>query len=161
MYLWNTKALAKELKEGTLNEWEKFKYFITGVMLYELLISIPSDTDYNLFEWVVISVSGFLITFLGIYMCYKINKTGDGLNFIERFICISLPIMIKLSVWSLLPLFIFVLLMGTEQEELASFDSFLGIFIIATVIFITVLFYWRVYVHMKWISHNNTDIINS
>lgn len=23
-----------------------------------------------------------------------------------------------------------------------------------------ILFYWRIYVHMKWISHDNTDMIN-
>lgn len=33
MYFWNTKALAKELKEGTLSEREKFKYYIITTLI--------------------------------------------------------------------------------------------------------------------------------
>ncbi len=32
MYFWNTYALAKELKEGTLDQKERVKYFIIFVL---------------------------------------------------------------------------------------------------------------------------------
>lgn len=39
-----------------------------------------------------------LITIAGIILCYKANQRGDDEEFVDRFICIGLPIAIRLGV---------------------------------------------------------------
>lgn len=162
MYLWNTDALAKELKEGMLSEREKFKYFITYTLLYEIVILITSFSvrAFSSVEIFLALLSLFII-FFGTYQCYQVNKTGDGINFIERFICLGLPITIKIFVLYLLGTIIFLIIMivlGGKSSDLGNYESFWGLFFLVTGYLISILFYWRVYVHIKWISHKNDSI---
>lgn len=172
MYLWNTKALAKELKEGTLSESDKFRYYIVVVILYTVLLMFPTrggSSD------AVDSIIGILIAilaiFFGTYICYKVNKSGDNVNFVERFICLSLPIAIKIFLlWVLVVILTVVsafilgftgVLDSPSNETFLIFKS-LSLLLVLTVIFsVWISFYWRIYVHMKWISHNNNDILTS
>ena len=168
MYLWNTKALAKELKEGTLSEWDKFKYYIIGVLLYSLIgdLSYISNTDftYTYFDILISFISLFII-FLGVYKSYEVNNMGDGKNFLERFICLSLPVGIRILVLSVLVILILTIISamvyGIEESQSDKSILYDKTFIYSIVFILYTLFYWRVYIHMKWISHNNTDIINS
>jgi len=168
MYLWNTKALAKELKEGTLSESQKFKYYITVTLLFYLFTMLPGSKESSiiLYSFLGMLVS-LLIIFFGIYKCYQVNKSGDNVNFIERFICLSLPVGIRVCAFSILLLVISIFLtfllgfFGILSSESTNLISILPLVILALVIVIYLSFYWRIYVHIKWISHNNTDMINS
>jgi len=172
MYLWNTKALAKELKEGTLSEREKFKYYIVGVILFNIMTMFPSSGGSSLTDYLIGIVISSLILFVGAYVCYGVNKAGDNINFIERFICLSLPIGIKFFLLTILFSVIAVnavsllgFLVGYDDSLstilLLSFTSIAASSLVFVVLGIWILYYWRIYVHMKWISHNNTDIISS
>jgi len=157
MYLWNTNALANELKEGTLSEREKFKYYITSTLLYELLILVTSFSarTFSAVE-IFLSLLSIAILFFGTYQSYRVNQKGDGLNFIERFICLSLPIGIKIIVWYFLGMIIFfivMILLGGRSSELNDYGTFWGLFYLVTSFSAYILCYWRIYVHIKWISH--------
>ena len=172
MYLWNTKALAKELKEGTLSESEKFKYYIVGTILYTVLLMLPTRGEStNTIDSLIGILIAILIIFFGTYMCYGVNKSGDNANFIERFICLSLPIAIKIFlIWVLVVILtvISTFILGyagfvdsASTEAFLIYKSLAALLIIVVILSVWICFYWRIYVHMKWISHNNTDIINS
>jgi hypothetical protein len=113
MYLWNTKALASQLKSGSLSQAERFKYFlavtILDIMLFEILrylkLAILSIT--NLIE----SSTMVLITILGTYWSYTANKTGDDREFIDRYICLSIPLTIRMLA-VMLPICFAVILTG-------------------------------------------------
>ncbi|WP_053911371.1 hypothetical protein [Pseudoalteromonas sp. SW0106-04] len=101
MYLWRTNQLIADFKNNNVSQKETMKYLLT-VSLFMLLGSFfmelfPSDelsdkeTMYLYIQYLMIA----LITILGIYFCYEKNQKIDSKNFIERFICFSLPVAIK------------------------------------------------------------------
>ncbi len=101
MYLWKTNQLIADFNDGNVSQKETMKYLLT-VSLFMLLGSFivelfPSDelsdqeTMYLYIQYLLITI----VTFLGIYFCYEKNQKADAKNFIERFICFSLPVAIK------------------------------------------------------------------
>lgn len=101
MYLWKTNQLVADINNGNVSQKETMKYLLT-VSLFMLLGSFITDliprnelsdkeTMYIYIEYLMIT----LITILGVYFCYEKNQKIDAKNFIERFICFSLPVAIK------------------------------------------------------------------
>lgn len=101
MYLWNTNQLVADFNDGNVSQKETMKYLLT-VLLFMLLGSfildfIPNDdlsdkeTMYLYIEYLMVTI----VTILGVYFCYEKNQKVDAKNFIERFICFSLPVAIK------------------------------------------------------------------
>jgi len=172
MYLWNTKALAKKLKERTLSESDKFKYYIVVVILYTILLMLPTRGEStNTTDSLIGILIAILAIFFGSYICYKVNKSGDNVNFVERFICLSLPIAIKIFL-----LWVLVVILTVFSTFILGFTGVLDspsngtffilkslslLLLLLVILLVWISFYWRIYVHMKWISHNNNDILNS
>lgn len=40
-------------------------------------------------------IGGVAVTVAGIWVCYRANQRGDGTAFLERFICLTLPVMLR------------------------------------------------------------------
>ena len=163
MYLWNTNALAKELKEDTLPEREKFKYFLAYVVLTAFAMELFRYLvpEYSL-SAVLASAFNILAVIVGVYICYKTNQNGDGLRFIERYICLSLQVSIRIVVLSL-AVYLLLIIGLTVILKLDDPNSDTGtvVYWFGTLfgIVITVLFYWRLNVHIKSISHNDATAV--
>lgn len=81
MYLWNTKALAKEFKEGTVSEADRFKYFLLFIILIGINMYLigPYKIWYEFTVWnVTSSVLAFFILLIGTIWCYRVNGGRDG-----------------------------------------------------------------------------------
>ena len=102
MHLFNINRLAAKLRANTLSEAEKYRYFLVMVVLRiwsdagRLAISQPKNHFAGLVSMAIISILGF-------HICYKVNQRGDNQRFIERLICLSVPI----SIWAYLANFLF------------------------------------------------------
>lgn len=107
MYFWNIQALADELKQGTLPQRERLRYFLVFLLLDALvaLIEVPHDNAFYVME-----VVHTVILLAGTYLCYQANQQGDQREFIDRYICLGLPIGLRLLVLYLLALVAFFLL---------------------------------------------------
>jgi len=135
MYLWDYHALATQFKNHKITTRDKLKYLLaimiyvpTGLMgsnwipgMYRFIYSISNKilakqasrvpplkifNDYNyITDILVIAILG-----LGVLLCYWTNRRGDGKNFFERFMCLSIPISIRISFYVLL---IFLAILGT------------------------------------------------
>ena len=117
MNFWRVGLLSKLLKENTVPEKDKMRYLIafclinaTGVafhswvpLSYRLLISHLLGYVKGLIKTAhvisfvtildyLFAAAPLIITVVGIYLCYRANKSGDNKNFIERFVCLSVPI---------------------------------------------------------------------
>ena len=101
MYWWNVKALANELKAKKVPQLEKFKYFfatsIVAALLFEFVYLVPLLQEVTTLD-VAGSLAYIILVALGIIVCYKANKGGDNKEFIDRFICLSWPIGIRIFV---------------------------------------------------------------
>lgn len=163
MYFWNTNALAKELRDDTLPEREKFKYFLAYVVLTAFAMELFRYLvpEYSL-SAVLASAFNILAVIVGVYICYKTNQNGDGLRFIERYICLSLPVSIRIVVLSLaVYLLLIIVLTVILKLDDPNTDTGTVVYWFGTLfgIAITVLFYWRLNVHIKSISHNETGVV--
>lgn len=102
MYFWNVKALSEDLKTRTMSQREKMKYFLAFMVIGVIVtanffLSFGSSEEIN----IILIIEDFItivITVGGIILCYKANQAGDDFEFIDRFICLSLPITIRLTV---------------------------------------------------------------
>jgi hypothetical protein len=154
MYFWNTYALAKELKEGTLDQKEKVKYFIifvlTEYLFFDLayLLDEPSAINYP-FEPIFYT----LIVGFGIYLCFRINQRGDNSEFIDRFVCIGFPIAIRFIVALIGIVFVLAAVSAGLGDDFDPWVDEESLIQLAEGVALTIVFYWRVWVALKWISH--------
>ena len=99
MRLWNVNKLIAELRGDSLSQKQKFYYFLTFFILYVwcgvLLQYIHAEVSFML---VIEDVIFWVLSVCGFILCFKANQKGDNINFIERFICLSIPISIRLIV---------------------------------------------------------------
>jgi len=97
MYLWNVKALAQDLKEDKVTEKEKMKYFLVTMLLAIFLNSGSSSDGSTWFKWANYIVT-FGLTFGGVIWCYNANQRGGNKDFVIRFICLSIPVYVRMFV---------------------------------------------------------------
>ena len=139
MHLFNVKRLAGELRANSLSETEKYRYLLAIVVLQLLnavaRILVAPRTNHDLPRVLAASV----VSLVGLHICHEINKRGDNQRFIERFLCLSVPI----SIWVYLSYLVsfyagFIVtqtILGRAQANLiwASFSS-VGIFISSAIL---------------------------
>lgn len=153
MYWWNIKALANELKANKVPQYEKFKYFfafmLVDAILFEFVYLFPLQEGPKVLDYVD-SLAIISITLLGIILCYKANKKGDNKEFIDRFICLSWPIGVRLFV-----IFIAVLIPYFIIADSVLGDSFMEettiVDVMITVVFSSAFYIW-IYKYILQIS---------
>jgi hypothetical protein len=97
MYRWNVSKLAEDLREGRVEEKERFKYyfayFVLGAVLERLATYFPET-----FNMVTLISNAALVIILttGTILCYWANRSGDNTDFIGRMICLAWPINVRL-----------------------------------------------------------------
>lgn len=99
MYFWNSRALAAEMSRSVLPQRETMKYLVAWTLFNTIAVQNAL--------WTVEAITWFTITkallviainVAGVLVCYAANRRGDDADFIERFICLSWPIIFKISV---------------------------------------------------------------
>lgn len=145
MYFWNIKKLKKDIKNDKLTEGESFKYFFVNLLIISLFSLIPFNSTSPIF----LSALSLLITVLGTYYLYKMNKGKKGKNFLDKYFALSWVFGIRFFVTILLPavfsvIVILTILLGEAVESNLYLDTFLELIFIA--------YYWLLGRHMKNVS---------
>ena len=121
MYLWKIKSLAKELSLSQVSEITGMRYFLTSVLLtlstnyYALWFGVIRDW---LFFLEVAAL--FIITIIGCISAFEANGGNKGREFILRAVCLTVPISIRIIVFSA----IFSLIMYFGGEAVFSSTAF-------------------------------------
>ncbi len=99
MYIWDIKKLESDIRRGSLTQSEKYKYLLVFMIIAALCMEGSSYVS-ELFSFPRLFESSFVIlaTIFGTMYCYKVNREGDDSDFIDRYICLYLPIFIRLVV---------------------------------------------------------------
>jgi GYF domain 2 len=96
LYLWDTPALARELKAGTLTQQARMKHLALVVTLYAVGINLLQFNDEAFSALKVIeSLALVAAAPFGTLYCYNVNRAGDDQDFTSRYICLSVPIGIR------------------------------------------------------------------
>lgn len=94
MYLWNADRLALALRDGRLTEADKAKYLIVGTLLGSLSAQ-PGLTGWGNAAGAARAAALLAVTLGGVWLCYHANRRGDGRAFVERFICLMVPVYVR------------------------------------------------------------------
>lgn len=100
MYFWNAEALAQELKADTLSQPERMKYLLAFMLFFTPLtelLYLYFPTQKTSLAVLSVILNG-VMTLGGVIVCYFANRAAQGKNFVERFICLNVPISIRLGV---------------------------------------------------------------
>lgn len=109
MYWLNMRKLAVDLREGRVDEKERFKYYLATFIAWNLIVQVffHFGGPFHL-ERLIPAALNLSVTILGIFVCYSINKKGDNKDFIGRMICLGWPIGMWVIIGSV-SLFLFML----------------------------------------------------
>ncbi|AIF81026.1 hypothetical protein I862_02315 [endosymbiont of Acanthamoeba sp. UWC8] len=132
MIFWNDIKLALQLRNSEIDEDEKFYYYLVTVVLFTIC-----------------GLKGGLLALsveiIGLFCIFKANRRGDNKAFIERVVCLSLPIAVKGFVLLLLIISIEMLML----EFIINSKSGLNSFILINSLFYLFYYYIRLYKSIK------------
>lgn len=157
MYFWNIQNLRQKLIDNSLSEKSQMIYLMLTMVLYALSGQFAGSVyveGYFLAETIAILGT----TILGIIYCYDGNMSGDGKEFIKRFICVSWLVTVRLILIALIIFFIIGLLM-LPFENLVNDITENKLFDIASLIILEVIFFWLIHKHLKLISINSQKLL--
>ena len=146
IYLWDIRGLAHRIKHGKLSQKEVALYCflspflsISSGIFFGFLLFSHQIVEYSFRGWLgeshpythfyniwslSMSALTIIISFSGIYLCYRANKKGDGKNFWKRMACLSFPINFHIIVYTLACLSIAgIILYFALQDTLTSFQA--------------------------------------
>ena len=114
MILFNDRTLAQQLHSEVVTERQQLTYLaiIMGILALSPMVATTAAPN------VIFGVVGVLENVGIVFYAYRVNSRGDGHHFISRFICLAIPIAVKLMVvWVLLnlPLALFHILAHSTQ----------------------------------------------
>lgn len=148
MYWWNTHKLAEAIKNDLLNEYDKMKYFLTlSLILIVSLYSIHFQKP-PLVTAFIEMILMFFIVLLGILITFKANRGKEGKDYIVRVTCLSLPIFLKIILLSVLLGIILGIWVGITDSSM----DFINWIQSPIAIFLQILYYLRLTVHLKYIN---------
>ena len=91
MLLFNPSRVARGLRSGELTETQKARLLLGGAIGTGLVGNLASrgfETG-NDVVFLVLYLTGMAA---GLWTCYRTNQQGDGKFFVERFVCLSVPL---------------------------------------------------------------------
>ena len=158
MYLWDIKALKKNLVAQSLTEAQVFAYFLAvltlDTLIYEVSTLLPGEEPTDVWDYV-----GYVVTVIftvgGTLLAYQANGGASGRQFLLRYF----PLMWVLTIRFLVYMVPFLIVAGflmfgfaetlfdTEAEEAESM-SITRAFLVASWVWFLV-FYYRLAVHMR------------
>jgi hypothetical protein len=93
MHLLDAAGLADELRRDELSEKQKLAYMVAMVVV-GLLLGRSAGME----PWTLLGAAVALlqlgIAVGGVWYCFAANQRGDGRSFIERFVCLGVPLWI-------------------------------------------------------------------
>lgn len=145
MYFWKTDNLVAELKEGSVSE-ENFKNYYLGTSILTLvsfyLALLESPT--NLSAMAIEAIGSIGATIFGLKYAFNANGGNSGTQFINKALSISFPLLIKVTVVGFI---LGVVLVFFEELGVKSLQ--IEWMLSLSIIFIQIVFFWRLSVHIK------------
>lgn len=152
--------LIKQLQEDAVPEREKLHYFVFLILFYTLCGTATSDA-FDLLSAKIGStlfytrlyqlISILLISGVGSYFLWRVNQSGDGKNFFERYWCLQLPVLMWSLVVTLVSISVFIVIALQFGHDAVTSETSIPLVIWENVMIIFV--FGLFYTWMKRVSH--------
>ena len=128
MYLWKVDHLAADLNNDHVSQKEQFKYTLVFTLINTLaMVAIAfGSSEMSSGLMAVDLVVTLVITAAGISYCYHCNRQADDRDLIVRFICLGLPVTVRIIVFGALLGFVVGAVTGLVLGESAAQDAETG-----------------------------------
>jgi len=158
MYIWNIKALKKELAANALTESQVFAYFLAVLTLetltFQLTVLFPGTGEAGIWDYVGFAGS-VVFTLGGTLVAYRQNGGSAGKGFLGRFFPLMWVLTVRFLVFlppllavAMLPMVYFSeALFGTEAAD--GDVTALSIYFVMLSWAWFLVFYYRLAVHMR------------
>jgi uncharacterized membrane protein len=101
IHIWRTERLARELLNDELTELDSMRYIIISAVVYAIAsywsLWFGESRDWTFFFEMLMVI---VITVIGVHECYKANGKERGKHFLKRYFALSVPIGVKLAIFS-------------------------------------------------------------
>lgn len=155
MYFWNTKALAHELSEDTLEKRHYKNYYLIAALVVSVAYYYGMLSPY--YDVRVIGVEAVLtlmIMFIGIQRTYVANGGDNGVHFMNRVTALSFPILLQTTVAGIVFGLVLLGIYQFFQLENTAFDLLYEWCVSAFTIFLQILFFTRLNKYMKRVAEH-------
>ena len=144
MILFSSKKIEDCLVSGKLDSYQKYKYLALTFFLFTIsgpifIVTPKFEIEPSVIRPLLSFISWIVYVFVlinGIKKCYRTNKKIDDNFFVERFILLHLPLIMKfiaiLLTSSLALYYLIVLVTGKNEFPTIYFPFFISIFVPAT-----------------------------
>jgi hypothetical protein len=160
MYLFNIKKLKKDIIEEKLTEIERCKYFFAMIILYSSAIFIAINEVDKYYTDAIIEICWFIFEIFLLMMSYKLFKKYKSKDFLGKFLSLNFLLGIRFLFFCLLFYVFFYcicsLLLSILYEIEMKYvllvpevNAAEKIFFIVSFSFIGLLYYYRLYIHLK------------
>ena len=95
MRVWRAGQLADELREDRLSEQQKLHYVLATTLLHYLVGPQSLATGARDARSVTLVAGSAAIAIAGLLVCFRVNQHGDGRHFIERYMCLAVPCIVR------------------------------------------------------------------
>jgi hypothetical protein len=105
LILFRQRKLAQKLHEDAVTEKQQIYYLILYSLVTVLYVMMSRNEGrpeghYNVYDFISDGVT-ILYTVASILYLFSLNKKGDGRNFLVRYICLAIPITVKMFLLAL------------------------------------------------------------
>ena len=143
-----------------VTERQKFLYFLTLLVLVMLIaeLSFYLGQDAEPLALLKSTIALFLLTIFGTILCWGANRKGDDQSFVERYVCLYVPVLVK--IWGFVGLLslIFWLLnvdvWNNEYDHFFETSTWTNTGLKAVVWLIV---YWRLYVNIRLVAQGEAE----
>ena len=142
--------MAEDIKDNKISEKSKMYYYLLTISIYNIigyqyLSEFSGDMTTAIGEMLVTT----LVLIFGTFITFKTNNSRGGSDYIARVIMLGLPISIKLIVFTL----IFQIVLYEVVFYYWNYDILTDLFISVSVAIISILLFWRINEHLKFINN--------
>lgn len=144
MNILRDRELARRFKDNAVPPRERFLYLLLlMVMMGAVSSAYFSNYVYagGVNEWdTIIDVAVLVATVVGMVLCYRTNQSGDGREFVDRFVGIGFPVGIQAVLLTIALSVVYQIGLEVEGVETADQTSVHDLILITLT---EVYFYWR------------------
>lgn len=94
MNFWNPAKLATDLRSGKLSEIQKFNYVVISAIIHMIVGSGSILRGHYTSLHLSFIFAYICVTLVGLNISFRVNQEGDGKFFLERYLCLSVPLIV-------------------------------------------------------------------
>ena len=146
LYLLDVRKAIDLILENRLTDAIALKYLVTISILFGALIQVPIDYEESGggIITVVLAIAAFtlkgFVSYKGVIVCKAANDSVDGLNFFRRFIVLSVPVGVSLTIIYIVVVLVLAFVLPAFHQHLGNESSLLVVFTIVDIGYTAIFF---------------------